>query len=366
MRRAGIGHAAYIIDVLRDAVFPVGLCHDPSVAVTHVLYALALITGGGVAVVGPEKGADLLLLTGGQQNLNSIGGQLYDLPGAQFPDHLIAQLLSGVVLKGGTEGILFFLNDNGKPAHFVPGGNQVPVFPENQDGGGAVHHFLGKPDALSKGAFLINEGGNQLVGIDFSAGHAFKVSAAEGQILLDEGLGVVDKTNGADGVTAQIGTDENGLGISVRNAADGGGAGHFFQNPLEFSPEGRIFNVVYFPLEALFRVIGSHAAPAGSQMGMIVRAEKHIQHAVFAGSCSKKTTHGVSSFVSGPVPGGDRRIRLTGNGLPLGLCACGIPVCQLRLQGGIFGKHLFRVCFPLPVQLFGKPGVLHGEDLGSK
>lgn len=115
--------------------------------------------------------------------------------------------------------------------------------------------------------------------------------AAEGQVLLDEGIGVVDDADDADGIGAQVGADEQGLGVGVADTADGRGALHFVKNVLEFGAEGGIFDVVNLPLQPNGRVIGRHAAPACAQMRMIVRAEKHIGNGVVATDGSKKASH---------------------------------------------------------------------------
>ena len=291
MGGAGIGNTGHIVNVLGHTVVPVGLGHDAAVAVAHHLHVLSFVAGGGVAVVGPEEGADLLFLAGSSQLLDAVGRDLHDFCRAQLPDHLVAQLLTGVVLEGDAVAVIVSLNDDGKSAHLVPGGNQVSAVLQNQDGGGALNHFLGKADALAEGALLVDHGGNQLVGIDAAAGHGLEMSAAEGQVLLDQLVGIVDDAHRADCINAQLGTDQDGLGIGVGNAADGGSSLHLIQDALKLGAEGGILNVVDFALHADLTVPCSHAAPAGAQVGMVVRTEKHIQNTVAAGCGAKETAH---------------------------------------------------------------------------
>ena len=78
-----------------------------------------------------------------------------------------------------------FPDDNGQTAHPVSCGDQVAVVLQKQDGGGALDHLLSEADALGEGAFLVDHGGNQLVGVHSAAGHGFKMSATEGEVLLD-------------------------------------------------------------------------------------------------------------------------------------------------------------------------------------
>jgi hypothetical protein len=79
--------------------------------------------------------------------------------------------------------------------------------------------------------------------------------------------------------------------IGIGNAADTGTAAEFGQIIFKFGAEGCVFNVVDLALKALFLIIECHAAPAGAQVGMVVRTKKHIQYAVFTGDSPKKTTH---------------------------------------------------------------------------
>ena len=117
------------------------------------------------------------------------------------------------------------------------------------------------------------------------------MSAAEAQILFNQFLGIVDHTGHADGIGAQIGPDQQGLGIRVGNTADGGRAPHFLENMLKLGPERRIADIVNLPLQADLLVPRGHTGPAGTQMAVVVHAEKHIQHTVLFGRNPEKSTH---------------------------------------------------------------------------
>ena len=223
---AGVRNAAHIVQVLGNAVFFVGLGHDPAIAIAHDLYVLALVAGGRIAVVGPKEGTDLFLVSGRGKHRVSVGGKLHHLSGAQFPVVFVAQLLTGVVLKGNTAAVGVLFQDDGDPAQLVPGGNELAVVLQDQDGGSALDHILSKTNALRKAAFLVDESGDQLVGVDLSSAHGFEMAAAEGQILPKQSLGVMNDANGANGVGTQLGPDEQGLGVGVGDAADGGAALH--------------------------------------------------------------------------------------------------------------------------------------------
>ena len=161
-------------------------------------------------------------------------------------------------------------------AHTVTGGDKMAVLLQDKDIGSAVDDLLSEADTLFKRALLVNHSSDELIGVDPSAGHGVEMTAAEGQILADELIGVVDDADGTDGVDTQIGPDEQRLGIAVADAADCGVAGHLVENALKLGPERSVFNVVDLPLETDLCIIGCHAAPAGAEVGMVVSAEKDI------------------------------------------------------------------------------------------
>ena len=117
------------------------------------------------------------------------------------------------------------------------------------------------------------------------------MSAAEGEVLFDERLGVVDAADDGNGVGAQVGPDQQRLGVGVADAADGRGALHILENMLKLGAEGRVLDVVDLPLQADLGVIGRHTAPAGAEMRMIVRAEENIGDRVVLADDAKKTAH---------------------------------------------------------------------------
>ena len=201
---------------------------------------------------------------------------LHDLAGAQLPDGLIAQLGEGEGLQSHAVAVLVLSDGHGEPSEAVPGGDQMPALAEDQDGRGALDDALGEADAVGEAALLVDHGGDQLVGVDPSAGHDVEVAAAEGQVLLRQRPGVVDDADGADGVEPQVRADQQGLGVGVGDAADGRVAEHLVAHVLKLRAEGRILNVVDLPLQAVLRIVGRHARASGTQMRMVVCAEKDV------------------------------------------------------------------------------------------
>ena len=65
---------------------------------------------------------------------------------------------------------------------------------------------------------------------------------------------------------------------------------------LELRAEGGVLNGMDLALEPIGVVAHDHARAARAQMGMVVNAEKHIQHHVAPGNCSEKAAHEILRF----------------------------------------------------------------------
>ena len=79
--QTGVRHARHEVHVRHGAGFHFLAGHDLAVAVAHDLHVDALIIGVGVAVIGPEKAADLHFLTRRRDGLIAVPGQGHDLTG---------------------------------------------------------------------------------------------------------------------------------------------------------------------------------------------------------------------------------------------------------------------------------------------
>ena len=163
-------------------------------------------------------------------------------------------------------------------------------------------------DAVHQGVPLVDEGGSQLGGVDLSGTHGHKLVALVGEKFLHNLVRIADDSHGGDGEQAQVGAHQQGLGVGVADAADTAAAVELGDILLEFRAEGSIFNIVNLPLEAAFLIIDNHAAPAGTQMGVIVHAEKDVENAVPLGDRSKKTAQNMILLiyyaVQGTMPAG--------------------------------------------------------------
>jgi hypothetical protein len=70
------------------------------------------------------------------------------------------------------------------------------------------------------------------------------------------------------------------LGFKIRNAADAQVALHVMDIIVKLGTERRVLNVVDGTVEAVFP-IHRQTGPAGSQVRMIVRAEKQVKYTIF-------------------------------------------------------------------------------------
>ena len=288
--QTGVGNAGHIVHILGHIPLLVGPGHDFAVAVAHDLHVDPLVVGVGVAVIGPQEGADLHVLSGGGEGLKAVGGDLYNLPGAQLVGVLIAQLVVGEGLEGYAAALRPLADEDGQAAQLVPGGDDA-VGGENEDGGGAVNQLLGVKNAVHQILLLVDEGGGELGGVDLSGAHGHELMAVVGEVALNELLGVVDDAHRGDGVQPQVGAHQQGLGIGVADAADAAVAVEVGQIPLKLGAEGGVFNVVDLALKAVLLVVYDHAAPAGAQVGVVIHSEENIQRHVPLGDGAKKASH---------------------------------------------------------------------------
>ena len=82
----------------------------------------------------------------------------------------------------------------------------------------------------------------------------------------DQFLFIVDLSYCGNGITAQMGLDQQGLGIAVRDTSDPHRACKLIQIAVELCAEGGIFNIVNGSGKASSFFIYSHAPSSGSKM----------------------------------------------------------------------------------------------------
>ena len=222
----GIGNTGHEIHVGESAPLHFATGHGLTVAVAHDFHVFAFVIGVGVAIIGPQEGADLHFLSCGGQGLPAVGGDHDDLAGAKLVNTFAAQLLVGEGLKGHAAAVFLLADQHRQTAHPVPGGDDA-VGGEDQDGHGTVDLLLGVADTGHQRILLIDEGGGQLRGGNFAGRHGHELLALLLETLLHQRLGVVDDAHGGDGVETQMGTDQQRLRVGVADTADAAGAGEF-------------------------------------------------------------------------------------------------------------------------------------------
>ena len=93
-------------------------------------------------------------------------------------------------------------------------------------------------------------------------------------------IGIIDYTDGGNGIKAQMGADEQGLRVNVADAAKAAAAVEVLQVVFKLGAEGGVLDIVDLPLISLFEIVDAHAAAFGAEVGVIVYAEKDVEHDV--------------------------------------------------------------------------------------
>ena len=92
-------------------------------------------------------------------------------------------------------------------------------------------------------------------------------------------VNIVDLADGRDCIRTVMGAHDQRLGFKIRDATDAQIALHVMDVVIELGTEGRILNIMNGPVKTVFP-IHRQTGPAGSQVGMVVRAEKQIKYAI--------------------------------------------------------------------------------------
>ena len=159
-----------------------------------------------------------------------------------------------------------FADEHRCSAELISGGQERSVFFHDQDRRGTFDRVLRELDTADEVALLIDHGCQNFCGVDPSSAHLFEVTAAEGQVLFDQRIQIVDPAYEDDRVGSQVGMDEQRLRICIADASYSCDAAQAADNIFEFRSERRVFNVVDLPFETSLRIIDGNAAPACAQM----------------------------------------------------------------------------------------------------
>ena len=191
---------------------------------------------------------------------------------------LIAQIQISITFKGDAVCVFLPSDDHRGTAHTVPcridsfGGHEHKCH-------GAVNQLLSITDTVDEIFFLIDDGSDQLCGIDVSPAHFQKMSIA---VLIDkirDLLCVVDFAHGGDGVGSVVRADDQGLGFIIGDTSDAQIALHLPHVLVKLGPERCIFYIVNGTVKTILTIY-SHAAPPCTKMRMVVCSKKQVKDAV--------------------------------------------------------------------------------------
>ena len=258
----------------------------------HGFDVAAFVGRCGEAVVDPEEGAYLHLLVGLAQLFHSLCGEANDLAGSHEVLHLIAEVGEGSGLAA--DGPCSFFaspDDDGCSAEFVASGDDA-VFGEDEHGARAFDLIKYVLYAINKALAAGDEQSDEFGGVRLAAGHFAEVVA-----LIEEFAGeffqVVDFRHGDDGHFPQMGVDDDGLGVGIRDDADASLARELLQFLLEACAEVLIFEVVDAAVESFLRRESGQTTALGAKVGIVVGAVEEVCDAPLSGDCSEEAAHGV-------------------------------------------------------------------------
>ena len=117
--------------------------------------------------------------------------------------------------------------------------------------------------------------------------------AAEGGA--DDLLHIIDAADRRDGEAAERRLHQQRLRLGIRDAADAHFAVELLYIPLEFGAKRGVLDIMYGAVEAAFSIHG-HSAPLGAEVGVVIGAEKQIQHTILFRNDAKNSAHQFQSF----------------------------------------------------------------------
>ena len=172
--------------------------HDRTIAVAHDLDVHAFIGGGGIAIVGPEEGADLHLFAGWRERFVPIGRDVHDLGGAQLVDRFVIDLLVGERLEGRAVAFVVLADEHWQTTESIARGDDVAFFGHEQQRHGTFDLFLHVLDARNEIVFLVDERCDQFSLVHLARAHGHELVAMIGEVFFDERVGIVDHAAGGE------------------------------------------------------------------------------------------------------------------------------------------------------------------------
>jgi len=288
MPDAGIGYAGDGIDF--DGVV---LRQGPPAAVADVFHVDALVVGGRVAVIDPEKGADLHLAAGRVDLHHPVGGQQDRFTGPQEAFDVIAGVGERARFGGGRIGPCLLADHHGGAPQAVAGGVHT-VVGQQQQRTGALDRLLGVPDAGCEGVLGADQHGHHFRRAGLAAGGFGEVQAPVEGLALQLGH-IGDPCDGDEGKVAQVGPDHQRLGVVVADHPDAHAARELGQIGFELGAEVIVLDVVNRPFDPV-GIPDGHTAAAGAEVEMIIRPVEDIRNTIRCRDHAEKSTHANTSF----------------------------------------------------------------------
>ena len=135
---------------------------------------------------------------------DSVGIDFYNFAGTKLHFVGVAKLLVCERFKGNGISVLAFTDENRDASKLITSGNDCTLARENENGHCAVDKRLRVFDSVGEGILLVNECRNKLGGVNPTARHSVKVTARLSEASVDKLLGVVNHTNCANCVCAEL------------------------------------------------------------------------------------------------------------------------------------------------------------------
>jgi hypothetical protein len=202
-----------------------------------------LVARGRVAVVDPEEGADLALLSRWDERFDSVARNADHLSGSEQVFHLVTEIRESGCLHCDCVRAVLSADSYRGAAEPIASSHDAPVV-EDQQRTGAVDQALGVRDPVLKCRFAINQICHQLGGVDLAIADLGEMGSVAPEQLVGELLEIVHLSHGDDGVRTEMGRDDEGLVLVVADDAKAHGAVHRRQIILEFAAELGVCDVV--------------------------------------------------------------------------------------------------------------------------
>ena len=221
--------------------------------------------------------------------MDAIRGHDNDFPRTQFLFFHISQIQIGKAFEGYAIRIFFF------PDGYRSSSKPVPrridsLWRHQKNRHGTLDQFLRILNAFHQIFPLIDDRRYQFRSIDIPAAHFQEMRIPVFEYPIHDLIRIIDFPHRLYCISSMMGTDDQRLRLIIGNTADPHISFHLVHIFIKFGTERRVLNIMYGTVKPFFS-INCHSGSSRPQMGMIVRPEKQIKHAIVLRRHSKKSTH---------------------------------------------------------------------------